>query len=55
MAIAYKDAILSKNKFIEEQAEGTSDNELDDTKAVAGEIEIEDNLLENAKKDIFEC
>ncbi|RIB25031.1 hypothetical protein C2G38_2031419 [Gigaspora rosea] len=41
---------LGENKFIEEQAEGTGDDESDDTEAVVGKIEIEDNLLENAKK-----
>ncbi|CAG8581879.1 27080_t:CDS:2 [Gigaspora margarita] len=41
---------LGENEFIEEQTEGTDDNESDDAKAVVGEIEIENNLLENAKK-----
>ncbi|RIB30499.1 hypothetical protein C2G38_2152436 [Gigaspora rosea] len=41
---------LGENEFIVEQDEGTGDDELDDAEAVAGEMEIEDNLLENAKK-----
>ncbi|RIB07392.1 hypothetical protein C2G38_2214559 [Gigaspora rosea] len=44
---------LGENEFIEEHTEDTGEDELDDTEAVAGDIGIEDNLLENAKKSFL--
>ncbi|RIB22766.1 hypothetical protein C2G38_2173079 [Gigaspora rosea] len=40
---------LAKNEFVDESAENTVEDESDDAEAVLSDIEVENNLLENAK------
>ncbi|RIB25350.1 hypothetical protein C2G38_2031103 [Gigaspora rosea] len=44
---------LNENEFINESTESTVEDESDDDEAVTSNIEIEDNLLENVKKNFL--